>query len=723
VNNLNELTTTTNGGTLTVAGATTPRAVKVTVNSVAAALYGDYTFALAGFTLTNGNNTFTAVANDVYGGSVNDTVSMNLSGTNNYSYDLNGNLLSDGNRCFACDDENELTSVWVTNTWRSDFLYDGKMRRRIRREYTWNGTWKLTNEVHYIYDGNRVLCFDLANRKVSGTITTPEPPSGLVLSANGARLYVTCAAPESKVCIVDTGKLRIVGTIPAGHTAMAPVLSPDGKTLYVCNRFNNDVSVIDLAAKKEVRRIAVQREPVAAAITKDGKYLLVANHLQAGRADRDAVSAVVSVIDVAAGKAVKELQLPSGSGVLNDIRISPDGQYAVATHIYSSFFKAASEVQFGWMNANAMTIIDVPGMEVRYTLLLDERTSGAANPWGAAWSADGTKVVVAHAGTHEVSVIDFPKLPASLPDLSTADTPTKKTNFVLASMSRYEGLAPPFLVGARQRIKLTASDSGPRSVVVVGHRAYAANYFSDTISIIDLTATQPKAESVPLGPKHEMSAVRKGEFYFNDAGICHQGWQSCASCHPGDARADGLNWDLLNDGIGNPKNTKSLLLAHKTPPSMSLGVRENAESAVRSGIKNILFTTQPEEVAAAIDEYLKSLKPVPSPYLVLGKLSEAAKRGRELFSEAGCADCHVPGLYTDLNPHDVGTRVAYDRPADKFYTPTLIEVWRTAPYLHDGSAATMRDVLTTRNPQDEHGTTSRLSPGEIDDLCAYVLSL
>jgi RHS repeat-associated protein len=157
VNNLNELTTTTNGGTLTVAGAATPRAVKVTVNSLVAALYGDYTFALAGFALTNGNNTFTAVANDAYGGSVNNTVSMNLPGTNNYSYDLNGNLLSDGNRCFAYDDENQLTSVWVTNTWRSDFLYDGRMRRRIRREYTWNGTWNLTNEVHYIYDGNLVI--------------------------------------------------------------------------------------------------------------------------------------------------------------------------------------------------------------------------------------------------------------------------------------------------------------------------------------------------------------------------------------------------------------------------------------------------------------------------------------------------------------------------------------------------------------------------------------
>jgi len=114
---------------------------------------------------------------------------------------------------------------------------------------------------------------------------------------------------------------------------------------------------------------------------------------------------------------------------------------------------------------------------------------------------------------------------------------------------------------------------------------------------------------------------------------------------------------------------------------------------------------------------------VPSPYLVHGKLSEAAKSGKRLFTKTGCADCHVSGLFTDLHPHDVGTRAAYDGPADKFYTPTLIEVWRTAPYLHTGSAGTIRDVLTTCNADGRHGDMSGLSSQEIDDLCEYVLSL
>ena len=153
------------------------------------------------------------------------------------------------------------------------------------------------------------------------------------------------------------------------------------------------------------------------------------------------------------------------------------------------------------------------------------------------------------------------------------------------------------------------------------------------------------------------------------------------------------------------------------------GVRETAETAVRSGIKHILFTQQPEEVAAAIDAYLKSLQPVPSPHLVHGQLSESAKRGQSVFSRAGCAGCHPTPLYTDLHPYDVGTRRPFDKPTDKFDTPSLIELWRTAPYLHDGSAATVREVLTARNRRDRHGKTSTLTDQELDDLCAYLLSL
>jgi cytochrome c peroxidase len=210
---------------------------------------------------------------------------------------------------------------------------------------------------------------------------------------------------------------------------------------------------------------------------------------------------------------------------------------------------------------------------------------------------------------------------------------------------------------------------------------------------------------------------------FNDATICRQHWQSCASCHP-DGRSDGLNWDLLNDGVGNPKNTKSVLLAHRTPPAMSEGVRLTAEAAVRSGLTHILYADRPEAEAVAIDEYLKSLAPVPSPHLIDGQLSPAARRGKTLFESkrVGCQECHPAPLYTDLKSHPVGTRGPADY-SDAFDTPTLIEVWRTAPYLHDGRYATIRELLVEGKHGQVYGRAADLNRQQVDDLIEFVLSL
>jgi len=575
---------------------------------------------------------------------------------------------------------------------------------------------------------DRVLVVDLATRKIAKTIATPATPTGLALTADGRTLFVPCAAARSEICVVDVNQARVTTRLSAGHTAMAPLLSPDGKTLYVCNRFNDDVSVISLAAQKELRRIPVRREPVAEAITRDGRFLLVANHLPAGRADGERFGAVVSVIDTAKGVVVKELELPDGSGSLQDLRISPDGKYAVVTHILARFRLPTLQIDRGWMNTNAKTIIALDRMEVLNTVLLDTVDSGAANPWGVAWSAEGGTLVVAHAGTHEVSVIDFPKLlgklagPASPAARVTNEArPGGENSSAVSSVANDLSI----LADVRTRRQLPEGDFGPRSVMVVGRRIYTANYFSDTLTAIDLDGRHPRAETIPLGPKPRLTVAQRGEFHFNDARACFQGWQSCASCHAGGARVDALNWDLVNDGTGNPKNTKSLLLAFQTPPSMSIGVRESAGTAVRSGVRHILFTVQPPEVDAALDAYLKSLKALPSPHLANGKLAPAARRGEKLFhnGQTGCARCHSGPLFTNLKSYDVGTHNRFDKTTDAFDTPTLIEVWRTAPYLHDGSAATLRDVLTSANRNDRHGHTSQLTADQINDLIEYLLSL
>src|SRR5512133_3569005 len=151
---------------------------------------------------------------------------------------------------------------------------------------------------------NEIRAFDISLRQARKVFATPDSPSGLALSRDGTRLFVTCAAPRSTICIFDTVPGKLLKTLTAGHTASSPVLSRDEKTLFVCNRFNDAVFIYDLPQGREVARVEV---------TLDGRFLLVANHLPRGRSDVSCVAACISVVDVSTRKVAKELRLPNGS--------------------------------------------------------------------------------------------------------------------------------------------------------------------------------------------------------------------------------------------------------------------------------------------------------------------------------------------------------------------------------------------------------------------------
>jgi cytochrome c peroxidase len=272
----------------------------------------------------------------------------------------------------------------------------------------------------------------------------------------------------------------------------------------------------------------------------------------------------------------------------------------------------------------------------------------------------------------------------------------------------------------RKRIKLPGN--GPRGIAVVGTKAYVVEYFSDTIAVVDLMGRK-NDETIHLGDEPKPTLVRKGEMYFNDATLCYEHWQSCSTCHP-DGRADALNWDLLNDGGGTPRNTKSLLKSHLTPPAMATGVRKSAEMSVKTGIEHILFAEEEyEEEAKAIYAYIKALKPVPSPYLVNGKLSKAALRGKKVFEndDVGCAICHPAPLYTDKAMHVVVPSSSYEK--EKFDTPTLLEIWRTPPYMNDGRFTNLKDLLIKGDHGSSMGGVKKLPKQQVDDLVEFLLSL
>lgn len=524
---------------------------------------------------------------------------------------------------------------------------------------------------------------------------TEDQPTGVI--TDGKTIFATTSGSRGGVSVINPEQPTSYRFVPTGRGACSPILNEDKSKLYVCNQFQTTISEIDLNSLKVTREVMVLREPKNAIMTEDGKYLLVANFLPTGRANQENVSAVVSIISLKDFRKVKDIPLATGSNALRGMAISNDNRYAFVTHNLGRFQIPTSQLQQGWMNTSAMSIINLQTMEYGGTVLLDEADRGAAGVWDIKCTPDN--IIITHSGTHEISIIDYNAF-------------TNK----YASISNKESLSYDlrFLVGLRQRIPIKGN--GPRNFAVDKKHAYIPTYFSDTLNIIDIHHPSEITTASLVNNRVE-SNIDKGEKYFNDATYCFQNWQSCNGCHPGDGRTDGLNWDNLNDGIGNPKNCKSMLYAHQTAPSMISGIRKNAEIAVRAGFKYIQFHEVSEDIATCVDEYLKSLQPVPSPYLVDGKLSGKAQKGQVVFKKYNCDYCHSGPLFTDRSMHIIGKDVEFEKGWD---TPTLKEVWRTSPYLFDGRAASMEEVFTVH----KHGLEgSKISKEEIDELVEYVNSL
>jgi mono/diheme cytochrome c family protein len=546
----------------------------------------------------------------------------------------------------------------------------------------------------------------------------------------------------------------------AGHSPSdAAAARRDGELrFYVADRFAGQVREIDGKTGETLRVFEGGREPIALKVTPDQKTLVVANLLPEHRADTSFTTSRVRLIDLESGS-VTPINLYNGTANLYDLDISPDGRFAIVSGTNANYQTVTSQVIDGWIVNNIISVIDIPAKKFVKMIPLDNTHRGAPNPWGVAFGKDGKYIAIALSGSGEVLFLSVESLMAIIRSKLGEEPPSAETR-----------AADPL------RYRVQTGLRGTRRLVLRGNTVWVIGYYDDAIAKVTLDVIPPygkpyfDAHTVPeipdtdlaeknarlandtnaentdsawiplpsfsprpgieftrafmrLGPKPPETILRRGEYLLSDALYCEEHWQSCITCHP-EGRVDALSWDLENDGVGNPKNTKSLLYAHETPPSMITGVRADAETAVRAGVKHILFGSLPEEDYIAMDEYLKSLRPVPSPHLEAGELSRSARRGKILFesSRTRCASCHPEPFFTDLSMHATGSQ-DFNEPRTRFDTPTLCEVWRTAPYLSTGHWTTVREMLIEGKHGNRDGLLDELSPEELDDLIEYVLSL
>ena len=503
-----------------------------------------------------------------------------------------------------------------------------------------------------------------------------------------------------------SASLEKMGELVTGHTP-TDILLTNGKA-YVANRFSNTVSCVDTASMNEDVKIAVSREPVT--LTLAGKDLYVGCLLPDDVANKNDTSSKVCVISTTKNELTKTIKLCNGAGSIRGIVADSKGSTVYVSHIVARYQFPTTQLDGGWVNTNAISVIDTKEKAVDYSFLLDDIELGAANPWGVDMSDDDKFLYVAISGTNQITKVDIKKL-GNLTRL------VEKGNSPLASSMEDIVNQIDFATDAKQRI--TLPEAGVRAILYDGGKLYAGEYFAGKVEILDADKFVHE-NTILIKEQPEASDVRLGELYWYDATSCYQMWQSCNSCHP-DVRVDGFNWDNLNDGMGTSKQAKSMMYSYRTPPVMITGIRANAETASVAGYRFISFNQNYQNYVPKIDAFLKALRPVQSPYLNDdGTLTEAAQHGSELFNQYGCNECHPAPLYTDMKKHtSVDLKLGDDWENRDFDTPTLVEVWRTAPWAFNGYYTDMTEYV--KFMIKEKGQT--ISDADAKDLAEFVLSI
>ena len=551
--------------------------------------------------------------------------------------------------------------------------------------------------------------------------------SAIAISPDGA--WLAAVNPDSgSVSLLSLPELELKSEIEVGLDPRMLTFSADSKLLYVSNFGGNSISVVDVGQGSKTTEFPVGPMPYAAIAQKG--ILYVTEH----------ALGKVSAYNANTGKLRSQLEVddfPAG------LALDPDAGRLYVTHLFSgkvslvdlSNFTLEASISTGNnTNLSQFMLLDLAGkraylpqtrsnttnMELVFDatvfpmvnvldltsqkIVREERVSldvgfrSVNMPFAVALDEARQVLMVANAGSNDVSVIDL------------------QSDKQLARLE----------VGANPRGILFDAQS---------NRAYVNNALDGTISVIDMqkiaVVESIRITEIPLDPQ-----ILLGKQLFHAARVpdlTTDRWISCAVCHF-DGGMDARTWLGFPDG---PRNTPSLFGVGRTPPvhwSGDLDELQDVELTVRNiqagsglvegeaydtlGAPHAGLSEQLDAMAA----FMASLKVPRSPYSIP---PNEFQRGEKVFTQMGCDTCHTPPFYTDMQLHDVGTgdpeleHNSHGR-GTQFDTPSLLGIWATAPYFHDGSAQTLADVFRIGN---EHNIADRISENELKDLLAFLLAL
>ena len=563
-------------------------------------------------------------------------------------------------------------------------------------------------------DNNSVTVVDVKERKALREILVGDKPEGVTWIGKGSLAAVTVFR-EDVVVFFDALTGKIVHKTPVFDEPYGIVANKDGSRVWVTLDYPGrlvEIDPKDFSVKAEHKVGSFVR---GLALAPDESKLYVTEFY----------TGILHAIEPNSGKVLDTWKGHSTDNLARHVAIHPTRPKAYLSHIRSKIDVIdGSGSIFPQVSICDLVPAATPGQKRRTSIGMDTYNGVrvVTNAHEAALSPDGKLIYTIYAGTNDMNisrVID----------------------------DDYREMAPigsPISIGQNPRAVRVSPDG--KEVYVYTTLDFAVNFYDSSI-------TKKLATVKVCEPAKSPEWVR-GKALFGMAlpPMTNPRWVACSSCHP-DGLTDGRIWQ---NPEGLRKSPQFFGMAHTHPLHWSADRDEVQDfeytirsklmkggGLVRGNIKNKVGFA-PLELSETMAERSKDLDALAiysnsfeatqlSPHAPTGKLSESAERGKKLFTDAkvGCATCHSGPYFTDsslqkpFKVHDVGTGTQdpSEKMGPKYDTPSLLYVYRTAPYLHHGKAATLHDVLTTANVGDKHGVTSHLKKDEVDDLVEFLKAL
>jgi len=612
-------------------------------------------------------------------------------------------------------------------------------------------------------DGGAIATVSVSDESVS-TVSVGLEPTRLARAGN--RIFATLRAERAVAVLEERGDgLVVVDRIDTGAEPFGIVASENGERIYVASSLSGTVIEIDTENLETLRSWQIENEPRWLALHPSGKSLYVASvhggtltHIDLNN-DKLSITPLPEVL----GSDFETFDSISLTPrITGDLAVSPSGKTLSIPVLYvDNISEVLPPVEEGlgedpFIEDGVGAGYGGPGKTRFHAGVVNF----PVNPGGVIDTEGGTAIEVVGLGAEFETLRSYPSSVVFSPDGNTMLVSLEGASALLSVKTRPnsrprgggaivdELIVPSEAMGgianmASRTVNNVLTPAGPRGVAFVSNeQAFVHSFLDRTVTDIafagfsgnSLPSLAPQtvdrdsfsedgtptlSDPIQFAAEHLPVHIAQGRrlFYSTDNPVmaAHGAGVSCSTCHF-DGRTDGLTWKFQGQEEVE-RQTPSLAGV------VSLTAPLTWTDSVATILDEVMLTSQGrmggsglsiangEKIAAFIDWTREADVPLSN------SESDAVVRGAEIFHrpEVGCADCHNGASWTDNETYDLFG-------LEQVRTPSLVGIAATAPYLHNGTAGSIRTLLDWSRSQ-AMGDTSSLGEREMSDLEQFVLSL